>query len=181
MSPPPQACSLHRDSFHLSEWVSPAHRSLQQVEPHHFFPFLCDSDPCLFIYNNCCCIHLGSLQYWMLSFISEPRHCVKHSCSFSKATECAMLCLGLGGGIQIGPEGGPQHHACCIAGTHTHAPLCPYRPVSVGVHGSILWHPAHLPPPVRSVGLRPVHWGKDHWCLSTFARKQMVFKPRLRL
>lgn len=46
--------------------------------------------------------------------------------------------LGSGGG-RVGPEGGSQHRASCIAGRHTRASLCPYR---------CPWeHPAHLPPP----------------------------------
>lgn len=63
-----------------------------------------------------------------------------------------MLCLGLEGGIRIGPEDGPQHHACCIAGKHTRAPMCLYRLVSADVPGSILCHPAYVPSPSQVHG-----------------------------
>lgn len=80
--------------------------------------------------------------------------------------------------VQMASEGGgPQHCACCIAGKHKYAFVCPDRPVP----GSTLWHRVHLPLPARAVGLWPVHQRKYHWCFSIFTRKQIVFKSKLRL
>lgn len=49
---------------------------------------------CLFICAKHCCFYLGSLQQGMSSFVSEPGNCSKHSQSFKKATECAVLLEG---------------------------------------------------------------------------------------
>lgn len=82
----------------------------------------------------------------MSLFISESGHCSKHSQSFRKATECAVQHKGLEGDFDKGqicvhvvPKGGgPQHRACCISGMHKCASVCPDRPVSARVPGSVL-------------------------------------------
>lgn len=60
---------------------------------------VCSCGACLFICAKYCCFHLGSLQQGMSSFNTEPDHCSKHSRGFKKATECAVLHVGLGRGF----------------------------------------------------------------------------------
>lgn len=109
---------------------------------------ICSCGACLFICAKYCCFYLGSLQQGMSSFISEPSRCSKHSHSFKRATEHAMLLEGDFDKGQICVQvvcegGGPQHHACCIDGKHKCASVCPYRPVSTH-----LWEcPMTLCPP----------------------------------